>query len=446
MNETSPELSLTRTLGYSVGQIAGQVFRDLPSVLLLFFLTNVLGISPAVAGTAIFVPKLFVGIVADLSVGYISQKNPRAWPKWLAAGVVLAPLAMFMLFRIPEAEQSIQITYVVAIFSFYMAVFGAFSVPYLAIASKLATNTVDSTKLMAWRLVFTAVGVLIASGLSPWFLAQNGSLQPETAMAAYQKLGIMLSVVCGVGLLIAWLTSRSAPAFQSQQADSATVENPTVKAMINALKSKRFAPLVTANLVQLTGAGMAYAAFLYFLMYNMRIADPFSYIPKLIIISSIGIILAQPVWVKLAALYSKKSLFLISSFMYAAVMSFWAITSGISADFAYVLAFLMGVSNSGWAMLGFSMVTDISADGDGGAYSAGWISVDKIGFAFGGTLLIGLILSFFGFDSATAAMGGEQSDAARTGIMIAFGIVPGLLVTLGGIIFWVWGTETESIQ
>ena len=43
---------LPAQMAYGFGQIAGQVFRDVPSLLLLFFMTSVLGVSPALAGTA----------------------------------------------------------------------------------------------------------------------------------------------------------------------------------------------------------------------------------------------------------------------------------------------------------------------------------------------------------------------------------------------------------
>lgn len=58
---TAPALSLPTQIAYGVGQIAGQVFRDVPSLLLLFFMTSVLGVSPALAGSAIFLPKLIGG-------------------------------------------------------------------------------------------------------------------------------------------------------------------------------------------------------------------------------------------------------------------------------------------------------------------------------------------------------------------------------------------------
>lgn len=443
MTSSATILPFWQKLFYSFGQIAGQVFRDVPSVLLLFFLTNVIGISPAVAGTAIFLPKLIVGIFADFIVGLTSQKNPKNWPKWIAAGMVLAPIAMYLLFRVPDAAQNIQIAYIVGIFSFYMAVFGVFSVPYLAIASRLAANSEQSTNLMAWRLGFTAIGVLVASGFAPFFLSINGSFVPETAQAAYNKLGVALALICFLTLLMAYIGTRASAAFKDEAFEKGQDTIPQVKlsAIWTALKKPRFSPLILANLVQLTGAGMSYAAFLYFLNFNMEIADPFSFIPKLIILSSIGIIIAQPLWVKLAKHFGKKKIFAFSSFFQASVMIFWALTSGVSSEVTYGLAFLMGVANSGWAMLGFSMVADISADGDSGIYSAAWISVDKIGFALGGTLLIGLALTAFGFDASAAATGGEQPASAFKGIMLCFGIIPGILYALGGLIFLTWGKE-----
>lgn len=49
---TAPALSLPTQIAYGAGQVAGQVFRDVPSLLLLFFMTSVLGVSPALAGSA----------------------------------------------------------------------------------------------------------------------------------------------------------------------------------------------------------------------------------------------------------------------------------------------------------------------------------------------------------------------------------------------------------
>ena len=98
MTPDTRTIGLPLQIGYGVGQVAGQVFRDLPSLLLLFFMTTVLGIEPGIAGTVIFVPKLVLGLLCDVSVGILSDrwrgKFARHW--WLLAGVVLSPLAMVL--------------------------------------------------------------------------------------------------------------------------------------------------------------------------------------------------------------------------------------------------------------------------------------------------------------------------------------------------------------
>ncbi|MCB2108334.1 MAG: hypothetical protein KDE14_11575, partial [Rhodobacteraceae bacterium] len=45
---------------YGAGWIGGQVFRDVPALVLLSFMLTALGVPPAVAGAAIFIPKLWV--------------------------------------------------------------------------------------------------------------------------------------------------------------------------------------------------------------------------------------------------------------------------------------------------------------------------------------------------------------------------------------------------
>ena len=194
-------------VAYGTGQIAGQTFRDIPSLLLLFFMTNVLGISPAIAGTAIFAPKFLAGAISDIAVDvYLDrwrQKIPLYW--WLLFGAITTPIAMILLFNVPALQGSLQVGYIVAIVTLYMFVFASFSVPYLAIASALSSNPLQRTVLMAWRLVFTAIGILIAGGLAPAFVAQLGGGE-----RAYSLMALLLAAFCFVSLMIAFFGARKA--------------------------------------------------------------------------------------------------------------------------------------------------------------------------------------------------------------------------------------------
>lgn len=434
----SRNASLANQIGYGAGQVAGQVFRDLPSLLLLFFMTTVLGIAPATAGVTIFVPKLLFGTIFDVSVGILSdrlrRKIARRW--WLFAGALLSPLAMILLFHVPEGSETLKLAYVAGTFSLYMAVFASFSVPYLAMAGDLTSNASQRNVVMAWRLVFTAVGVLVAGALAPAVIEMRGGGQ-----SAYEDMALVLAAICPISLLIAFFSSAGTAKAAAASARPALAERLSFKQALSILLAPRFSVLLLTNLLQLTGAGMAYASLLYFLTYNMGRADAFQMIGVIVIMACLGIILSQPLWVKLAGVMGKRKTYIVATILYLLTYIIWGFAASWGVMAAFVLSFVAAVGNSGWAMLGFSMMSDIASDDEeyAGLYSAAWIAADKIAFALGGTLLVGLTLATFGFDSVKAVAGLPQSDSAKWGIVMAFAVIPVTLNIIGACILGRWG-------
>lgn len=431
-------------VGYGVGQIAGQVFRDVPSLLLLFFLSTVVGIDVGLAGAAIFIPKFIFGIGSDMFVGIISdrckQRVSRRW--WLLAGALLAPLAMILLFHVPEGSDTLRISYVVLAFSLYMAVFASFSVPYLAMAGELAATPSDRTLLMAWRLVFTAIGVLVAGALAPMLVERFGGGQ-----AGYESMALVLAAICPVSLLIAFFASAR-PQAEASVPDTlnARISRMSPGEVVAVLWRPRFRTLFTANLLQLIGSGMGYAALLYFLSYNMGRTDALSVVGLIVLAACVGIIVAQPMWVWVAGRFGKVQGYIAGSLLYSLSYLVWMFSAQAGVAFAVFLSFTAAIGNSGWAMTSFSMLADISGEDEGnaGLYSAAWVAADKIAFALGGTLLVGLILSAFGFDTQAAMTGAPQSDTALLGVAIAFGLVPPLLNMSGAILLGLWSRRNST--
>lgn len=428
-----PRTAMLPVIAYSFGQIAGQVFRDLPSLLLLFFMTSVLGIAPAIAGAAIFVPKLVWGVGSDLAVGILSDRWKRRFPRrnWLLVGALGAPAAMLLLFHVPQASTGVQVAYVAAVFSLYMIVFASFSVPYLALAGELTSTPRQRNVLMAWRLAFTAAGVMLSGGIAPGLVQQFGG-----GTGGYEAMAIVLAIICPLALLIAWFGVRSATRDRIEaDPDTARIRMSAGEG-VRALLAPKFSIMLGANLMQLVGQGMSYAAILYFLSYNMGRADALTLVGGIVMAACAGILVAQPIWVALAARFGKRNCYVIGGVFHGLCYFVWAFGASWGAGAALALSFLAAIGNSGWAMLGFSMVADVAAEDErrAGLYSAAWIATDKIAFALGGTLLTGLLFSAFGFDSARAVAGLPQSDQALVGVMVAFGIVPGILNMVGALL------------
>ena len=435
-NGTGLALSLPTQIAYGAGQVAGQVFRDVPSLLLLFFMTSVLGVSPALAGSAIFLPKLIGGVVFDVSVGLASDRLQARFARrhWLLIGALAAPAAMIALFHVPSGSETAVAGYVAVAFALYMAAFACFSVPYLAITGDLRLSPHQRTVLMAWRLAFTAVGVLVAGAIAPAYAAASGG-----GRTGYQAMALMLAVLSSVSLLIGWWGAGRAerilgnnPAPQGQL---------TLKMAISALADRRFSVLALVNLLQLVAAGMAYAGLMYFITYNLGIADALNRVGPVVLISCLGIVIAQPFWIRLAARIGKQRAYVAAALIHASAHLGWAAASWGGLPVLYGFALVLGIGNSGWAMLGFSIVGDIAGEGNAGFYSSVFIALDKIAFALGGALIIGLILSGFGFDAAAAAQGQPQPASALTGILIAFALAPAACNIVAAAIFARWGRD-----
>ncbi|WP_116969486.1 MFS transporter [Blastomonas sp. UPD001] len=405
-------LTLGGQVGYGVGQIAGQIFRDIPSLLLLFFLTNVVGMDVALAGAAIFLPKLVFGVGSDFAVGMLSDRLKGRVPRryWLLVGAVLAPLALTLLFRVPDGDNAQRAAWVIVTFSLYMMVFATFSVPYLAIAGELASNERQRTVLMAWRLVFTAVGVLTAGAVAPALVEQFGG-----GADGYRQMAVVLSVIASASLLLAFFgIGRKADGAQG---------------------------------VFATPPLRGYATMLYFLTYQSGRADALQVIGVIILSACAGIIAAQPFWVWAAGRFGKPRAFIAGSVIYALSYMVWLLLADQPIWVAYLLAFTAAIGNSGWTVIGFSMLADIAADDadHSGLYSAAWIAADKIAFALGGTLLTGLVLSAFGFDAARAVAGLPQSESAVLGVGLAFGLIPPVLTLIGAAIIGIWARKYPTV-
>ena len=75
---TAAPLPLAMLFGFNFGMIGERIFRDAPALLLLIFMTDYLAVPPAIAGIAIFLPKLLI-IFVDTLVGLLSDRLNTRW-------------------------------------------------------------------------------------------------------------------------------------------------------------------------------------------------------------------------------------------------------------------------------------------------------------------------------------------------------------------------------
>ncbi len=407
---------------WAVGQVSAQIFRDLPSLLLLFYMTQLLAIPPAMAGVAIFVPKLFWAVLCDGVVGIVSDRWKQRFARrhFLLIGAVLAPVAMILLFDgtnvgTPEAK-ALHISVVLA---FYMLVFALFSVPHLAIGTEIGRTPAQSATVMAWRVAFSAVGLLVGNSAAPYLIQSMGG-----TLDAYRQVAMMMAAVCSLALVISW--------FGARDVETVVRDRPPAGSALRAvLGNGALLTLFLVLMLQLIGSGMAYASLAYVFTYNLAYPEPLKTLGVFVLITAVFAMGSQPLWVQIARRLGKRAGLIIASLGYAG--SLFAPMLLVPGDerAAYLIGAAMGLFNSGCYLNIYALLSDLvehqgatTGDSRAGLYAGLFSAGDKIGFAIGGTLLTGLVLGSFGFAAGAAT----QSAQAEAGIWIAYAVIPGSII------------------
>ncbi|MEC3949603.1 MFS transporter [Sphingobium sp. HWE2-09] len=419
---------------YGMGQIGNQLFRDAPMILLLYYLSSIIGIPPVVAGAAIFMPKVIVGALSDVTIGIVSDRNLYRFARrrWLLVGATLAPLAMVAIFFVPDTGIGLQVAYVVLAFSFYMIVFSSFSVPFLAHFSEISSDPQERTVLMAWKHAWTGTGLLLGSALTPWIIHELGGDRRAYIMGAG-----LLGVIAALSLITAWSAVRRirvvAPVDRTL----------SLAAFAATLAFRPFRILCCSAVAMTVAAGTCSAAMAFFITYNMGRTDALVQLGILVAIAGVVVLVVSPFWVLVARLLGKRNSYVVAAIGHALTLIVWANAGSGPIWVTYVCSGFVGLFNSGWGLIALSLLTDTMAkacDETGrdtaGSFAAIWSIIEKAGIALGGTLVVSGILAVGGFNAAAAKQGIAQSAGAIDAIRYAFGIVPATLILIAAFIIW----------
>lgn len=100
------KLPLGIKFSYGIGDIGNNLFIVTTGMYLLFFLTNVLGVNPALAGTMLLFPKLW-DVISDPIMGAVSDVTRSRFGRrrvYLLYGALPFGLCFFVLFIAPGSQ------------------------------------------------------------------------------------------------------------------------------------------------------------------------------------------------------------------------------------------------------------------------------------------------------------------------------------------------------
>lgn len=191
-------LSTREKIGYGLGDAGGHCISDLISGFLLFFYTDVFGLSPAIVGAMFFVLRIF-DAVSDPVMGVIADRTRSRWgrfrPWQLWTAVPLAVIGI-LTFTVPDMGPNAKIAWAFGTYFLISIGYTANNVPYCALINAITNRHDQVMSCQSWRFVLSGVaGFLVSVGL-PWMVEffGNGNL------AKGYQYGV--TVLCTIGMIM----------------------------------------------------------------------------------------------------------------------------------------------------------------------------------------------------------------------------------------------------
>lgn len=419
-------LPTARVIAYGSGDLAFNLYFTFCSLFLLYFYTDVLGLSASVAGLIIMAALVWEG-ATDPAMGIIASRTRSRFgsyrPYLLYGAPVLALSFAAMFWPLGLSGPMLAITCLIAHILFRTA-YTVVNIPYVALSARMSADSRNRARLAGSRMMFAILtGLLLAAATLP-LVARFGGGQRGFMIVALIYAGIATLV-----LLNCFARTR-------ENIGAAEEAHPSFAEMMAAVRSNRsFLLLLAATLLGSIGYTMGGKALLYYMKYYAGSEET---ITIGLTISLAAAALAMIPWVKMSQRTSKRTVWLCGVVIGStANMLIFALAPKAGPLFYILLAF-NGIGNAAFVLSFWSMLPDTVEVGEWqsgvraeGALVGFLAFTQKVALGVG-TGLIGIMLDIIGYTPNAA-----QSEQALDSIRAMTGLAPALAsIAAGAFIFF----------
>ncbi|CAM4249852.1 MFS transporter [Weissella hellenica] len=419
------KLSMTNILAYASTDTAGNLLYCTLTSFILYFYTDVFGISVGAAGTILLIARVIDsldapiwGLIIDHTHSKYGQSRP--WFLWLAA-----PFGIFLTlsFLSPELSTTQKGIYALVTYLVTGIIYTGISTPITSILPNLSSDSNERVKLNSYRMVGGNIGYFVTASftlpLVAFFGGGNDQKGFAITAAIYSVIGILMFVFAFA---------------KTQEVNSGPVETQSIP-IKDSFKSMMgnwpWIIVVSANVMYWLGNTVRTSTVIYYAQYNLGHQNYASLLNGLVLFQVVGNILI-PFMVRKFS----KGQTLIIGFTIATIGQ---ILMGFVGDSFTLIAAAWIFTSIGTGIavsMPFAMLSDTVDYGEWktGIRSAGFLTA--IGSAF--CIKMGSGLGGFLPSKIMAASGyvahHQQTASALAGIKFSFIWLPAICFMIGAVI------------
>jgi len=405
----------------SLGEFAPSAAGTVIPFYFLFFLTDIAGVRPGLAGTLLLVARLWDAI-NDPLVGNISDRTHSRWgrrrPFILFA---MLPMGLFyaLLWVVPPFGPGLRALYYLIIYLLFDTAFTFVQGPYAALTPELTLDADERTSLFIWRMAVSIItGLVAAVGMDFAF-----SLLPNMRVS-FALLGVMVGALSVLPYIWIVAAVRERPEFQRQAGFGLG------QAVRVVLRSRPYLLSLSIETLAWTTIAIVEAVFTYYLIYWSGIPQEDSPVVLALILASATLTLPLVNW--LANRFDKKWAFVASTSVWVLVhIALWFVPQMVTAPI-YVIAGLAGLGVAAAHVLPGALSVDVleAVEMDTGQRQEGlFVGISAFGRKLGTSaalFVLGWVLDLTGYVPNAA----QQTGPALLGIRLMLTWVPIVLLGL----------------
>ncbi len=442
---------LSSELAWASGSFAtGALFNGM-ALFALFFMTNFLGIAPALAGTIILVTRIYDGII-DPVIGAVSDRTNHRWgPRriYLLIGAIGMGASFAFFFNQPVIDGVSTAIMTTLILLLYSTAYSVFTIPYLAMPPEMAPSYDGRTRLMSFRVFFLMAGVIGGSVGAPILIKISGG-----DLAGYQSMGAILGFFAFLLCLIVFFGAAYLPKVERPPvAKSDSLIQLLASPFVDCAKVFGNAPfriLTLVKLCQLAVLSTVLACTPYFFGFVLNMGQ--EQIGQYFLFFGLSGILSVPLFRGVISKFGKRNSYIILIILYGLGLASWYLWVPGEAEYLFtVRAIFIGVCSTGTLLCALAMLPDTmeydrlqSGESREGVMSGVFTFVENVAGALG-PFIVGLLLQANGLIQ-TRDMTVKQPESVLNAVQMGVSIVPALFCLLAIPLLWAYRLDAKQLD
>lgn len=291
------EPSRWRRATYGFGDLGFNLYWTTVSFYILYFYTDVLGLSGTIAGMIFLVAMLWDGIT-DPVIGIMAQRTRSRWGSYrpyILLGSIPLALSLVLVFYDPGFDGAALIAFAIISHMLFRTAYTIVNIPYSALSAKMTRSSRVRNELAAWRISLATIGSAFVAYSTLKLVAYFGAGDESFGFVVTAALFAALSLPVFLVLFVS-VRERDEATIQTQSLDLSV-------AFKSLLKNKPFLVVLGSTVFATLGGVLVSKLLVYYFKYTL--GDETA-VGLVFAVNSVVILIAAPFWAFVTSKTSKR--------------------------------------------------------------------------------------------------------------------------------------------